>query len=79
MFSSGTMTPVVECSDTATLTHTMEVKHSQTTKTDVEDKTTGVERRSVMSQQNYTCIPPNCKTARLQTGSPHSHVKQSDI
>ena len=57
----------------------MEVKHSQTTKTDVEDKTTGVERSSVMSLPNHNCIPPNCKSARLQTDSPLSYVRKSDI
>ena len=53
MFSWDTMTPVVECCDTATLTPTMGAKHSQTTAIDVEDKTTGVERNSVMSQPNH--------------------------
>ena len=64
MFSMDTMTPGVECNDTATLAHTMEANHSQTTKIDVEDKTTGVERSYVMSQPNINCTPPNCKSAR---------------
>ena len=78
-FSNNTMTPVVECSDTSTLTHTMEVRHSQTTKIDEADKTTGVERRSFMNPPNHNCIPPNCKSARIHTYCPLSYVRKSDI
>ena len=57
----------------------MEIRHSQTTKIDVEDKTTGVERSSGMNPPNHNCIPPNCKSARVQTDSPLSYVRKSDI
>ena len=51
-YGFSNMNTAVECSDTVTLTHTMEAKHSQTTKIDMEDETTGVDRSSVISLPN---------------------------
>ena len=72
--SVDTMTMITEVADASSHTPVLGTRHSQTLLIETEDKFTIMEKVSVLSPANNTFIPPNCKSARIQTDSPLTYL-----
>lgn len=72
--SVETMTIITEVADAASHIPVIESRHSQTLLIEMDDKYTTMDKISVLSPKDNTCIPPNCKSARIQTDSPLTYL-----